>query len=243
MRKLYKVPVAQFRPGAVIEFTPTSPSRATHGTIKHLISLGPRHTIAVLSRKVECDGTIVTEGDREYHVPLIYDISHASRVLHHGTGAVKFEQGVKPALLQEVDRVRATTSYARKGKRIVLTWGLYSPQAALRLLVAEYMSRNGGRLGIQPWEYFDEFAFMESLEQVGIVKKSEGNATFSLRLDVRTDKLVRYLRQNVNRFKRNLDALDRQRQKDDKEALKHGEVDFDVYSESDLEDYEEAPAC
>ena len=226
MDKKYAVPVWQFRRGAVVEFEVFS-GKPVQGTIDYLVAYGARNILAVLSRKVEHDGKVVEGTEAFTKMPPTLNLSHATRVISHSTGEVVFKEEIDPRLLKDVADIRASKGYSRRGNRVVLTWDAGSPDWAFRVLLQEYVVVNRKSLAIQPWEVID-------LQELASVLKSRGIASVTLdeerdwlerRIDVRTDKLRRFVRQNINRFKCDLNAEERMRRALEEEMYREDEED------------------
>jgi len=226
----YAVPVSQFRTNSVVEFA-VSASRPYQGTIKHLIAYGARNILAVLSRRIEFDGT-VSEGINAFTgMPFTVNLSHATRIISHSSGDVVFGEVIEPRLLALAAQVRGAKGYSRHGKRARLTRGYSSPDTDFIILLQEYLMLNRRSLGVQPWEIINYAGLIDSLKSRGIVAvtMSEKHELFIHRLDVRMDNMVRFIRQNINRFKLNLDAEERARAEFEK-AMYQEEMEHEMAS-------------
>lgn len=211
MKTRYAVPFTQFRAGAVIEFEVQS-GKPKQGTIQHLTAYGARNLLAVLSRCVDHDGVVRESTDvAKGAPPLIINLCHATRVIAHSTGDVVFDGRQDTRLLEEVSELRGSKGYTRRGNNVILTWDTTSPSLALQILVQDYLLRNLDELGVQPWEIVDLEKMLKSLYKARIARQSSGGKDefLSSTVTVRFDKLKRFMRQNINRFKMNLNAEQR----------------------------------
>jgi hypothetical protein len=207
MRNEHAVPFAQFRTGAVIEFE-VFPGKPSQGTIKHLVAYGARNMLAVLSRQIQHDGTTLENINPATGSELAINLSHATRVISHSDGDVVFGEMLNERLMADAVELRASKGYARRGKRVVLSWGELSPQTAFQILLQEHVMLKREDLGVQPWEVVNLEALLEALKNQGIVRYEmhADHCFFANRAKFSAEKLARFVRQNINRFKVNLDA-------------------------------------
>jgi hypothetical protein len=207
MKNEHAVPFSQFRTGAVIEFE-VFKGKPSKGTIKHLVAYGARNLLAVLSRQIEHDGTTHEGVHPVTGTEPAINLTHATRVISHSSGDVVFGGLRDERLISDATQIRASEGYARRGKRVVLSWGEMSPQTSFQILLQEHLMLKRQDLGVQPWEVVNLEALLEALTKQGIVRYEmhEGDSFFAKRATFSVEKLSRFVSQNINRFKVNLDT-------------------------------------
>jgi hypothetical protein len=225
MKNRLAVPVAQFRTGSVVEFE-VVPGKPKQGTVKYLVAYGARNMLAVLSRCVDHDGSVQDGLHPVTGMEPTINISYATRVLSHcQTGRVVFDNRHLEQHMSEAAKIRAGDGYVRRGTRVILAGDTTLPSISFSLLVLSHLALHGMTLGIKPWELLDFEALLTALKaQQGIIKATEDSVLgCTVRMEVRTDKFARFVRQNINRFKLNLNDEVRERELMDKEEYEAGD--------------------
>ncbi len=203
------VSLAQCRPGAVIEFCVTH-SMHYLGTVERIHVQGPRHYVVSLSRKEHLTtGEVINGIDPVTGCRPGVHLSHAKRVVSPGHGAVVFDAG--NAALYREDRMAHVASGAvvRKGQRLVMRAYLLSSVARDEVMI--FLKDNERQLGLQPTEFVDIEGLQEALFRTGIVRSFScwyDNAAAMGEINIL--RMKKFIRQNLGRFKFNLDKYQRE---------------------------------
>lgn len=233
------------RVGTRLEFQVGGYGKPTQGVVKALSVYGARNYLAVLSEYVDAEGVAHVDSDPLTKSDRRINLAHATRILTHGTGALVFEPGHEYAVNQmsvAIAKARSTGDMRRAGRRLVIDGrNTYAP-GLVRDYVTTYLLTNQRALGLQPWELVDGEKLIAAMVAAGICRYTRGTSRCAY-LDesavLDTERMERFIRQNLNRFK--LDLVQQQRERiAEEERFEREEMERDIRRERRLSGRPEA---
>lgn len=200
------VPFHQARQGACIEFE-VFDGKPVRGTVEALSVPSPRSFLVLLNTVVDHEGNVKKGSDLNNTWCRAINLYHARRVLTHSDGPLVFQQTNPGAALiaRDLAAYRTEGVVRRRGRRLVIDGNARYARGVARELLYEYLTRHASALGVLPWELVDSEKLLEALSQQGIVRTVSQSTPqydpFPSRMDIHTEKLKRFIKRNINRFK------------------------------------------